>query len=381
MFKQILHNLILLSTFIMLPSTWAQDINTRTILPFASTRLGLEAWSMGGAYVASWNNPMAPLHNPAGAIADGPGVYFEAGRAFSSKYIGFDSDNQFTLPGYVSFSTNVGKLNLSLGYAKSYDFRIEGTPDFPELPPEATEGLAGFKLRTTIETFFSTVSHSVPNKLAVGFTLALNHLNESGELQGEVLSKGSGFGPQVSLGMLYTPVEKLTLGTSFHYAHKIQYDPEFPSSELEEVEPEELEEVEPDPTGLPFAVASNQITTKLPWSIQFGLNYEAISFLNLYAMLDYQKWSSAAVNQEDEIQVHFGAKFHPAARFSFATGFFTINSSEKFYDLNQKFLTFGVQLQAHKTIGLYMTLLDSHLFSDKEPKQTYLGIGLQYSRK
>ncbi len=366
--------LIFISIFISFRLAWSQNAANRTVSPFALTKIGLEAWSKGGAYVASWRNPLAPIHNPASSIADGHSVYVEVGRAFPSEYLGSDFDNQFILPGYLAFSTTFKNLNLSVAYANSYNLKLEGGPNTPEPLPEGPGVMIGVKSETTVHTFLGSIGYRIPQRVAIGATVGINFLKENEEVKGtEFSARGDGLGPRFSIGFLYSPLHKITFGTSFHYSGDIAYDPE---GSLPSV-------VSGDSSrgsrGTSPITQPDQLTVRFPWSVQFGVQYEAISFLNLYAMLDYQKWSSARASLHDELQFHLGAKFIPTSIFNLALGFFTLNDPITVLNLDQKFLTFGVQLQAYKNIGLYATILDSHLFAD-EPKQTYLGLGLQYSR-
>ncbi len=333
--------------------------------PFFATRIGLETWSIGGAHVARLNNPAAPMHNPASLMTSGLDVYLEVGSTFRTKYLDFEPDKKY-LPGYISFSTLIKDFHLAVGYANNYNFDIDSGPENPDKPSEGR----GLKNKIIMHTFFAIVRYPLHEKIVLGATIGVNYLKETEEFKGlELGFRGNGWGPQIIIGLLYSPIKKLTFGTSFHFLNEIDLKNDFTTPVRDDTSRGTSR----------IILGMDRLNVKFPWSLQFGLRYETVSFLHLYAMLDYQRWSKVLEAFDDKLQVHLGAKIIPASQFTLGLGFFTLNDPGAQF-LDQKFLTFGIQFKIHKNFGFYASLLDSHLLSHKKAKQTFLGAGFKFSK-
>jgi hypothetical protein len=109
-------------------------------------------------------------------------------------------------------------------------------------------------------------------------------------------------------------------------------------------------------------------------------------------MLDFQKWSIVAAGLEDKIQAHLGIEILDSKPFTFSLGFFTQDhpSTETGKFLDQNFLTAGTRLRLLNKAELSLSIIDSHLFPNKEFEkefgkddeqfhQTYIASGIAFS--
>lgn len=132
-----------------------------------------------------------------------------------------------------------------------------------------------------MHTFFATIRYPLHKKIVLGATIGVNYLKENEEFEGiELGFRGNGWGPHIKVGLLYSLLKKLTLGASLHFTNEIRL--KIDSTTLVPV----LDNTNRGTSRIVFD--SDRRIIKFPGLLQFGLRYEAISFLHLYAMLDYQ---------------------------------------------------------------------------------------------
>lgn len=191
--------------------------------PFFATRIGLETWSIGGTHVARLNNPAAPMHNPASLMTSGMDVYLEVGSTFRTKYLDFEPDKKY-LPGYIFFSTLIKDFNFAIGYANTYNLDFESVIVSDSEISDKTYLGRGLKNKIIMHTFFATIRYPLHEKIVLGATIGFNYLKETEEFKGlELGFRGNGWGPQIIIGLLYSPIKKLTFGTSFHFLNEIDF--------------------------------------------------------------------------------------------------------------------------------------------------------------
>jgi hypothetical protein len=304
----------------------------------------------------------------------------------------FYSDGQLILPGFASVRMPIHNMNFAIGYFNAYDLRMRAGPFIVRTisHPEGTGEVYWFETGIDAHSFFVAGSYSKSEKASVGLTLGLNYLRQWDKLWNSKY-EGQGYGMHVIAGGMLTPYEKLNLGAVFRYATNIDYD-------LKNATKNRLIIVDIDPAEsgnngrLPLEEKPWPYRAKFPWSLQIGMSYQPLSNLKFLSMIDFQKWSTVADGLEDKIQMHLGIEILDSKPLAFSLGVFTQDhpSTEMGKFLDQNFLTAGTRLRLLHKAELSLSIIDSHLFPNKEFEkefgkdkeqfhQTHIASGISFS--
>ncbi|MBI1803077.1 MAG: hypothetical protein HY033_05965 [Ignavibacteriae bacterium] len=331
--------------------------------PFS--RIGISAWSAGGTGVADAGLPGAPFANPATLRLQGPSVYIEAGKKFSTTWIlDLDYDGQFFIPAYISIGTLIGTLSLEGGYANTYNERFSSTiPVTTEQFPDGTGQFIDFEEATNVHAFYGSLGFFPSDHLSLGMTAGVNYIRTHESL-GQVSGTGSGTGIFFNLGVLVQPLPVISLGATFKYSLTIDYSLRYDGLNL----------LQSDSTrGNYYRVdASFPYRATFPWIAEVGAKWDLSANIGILASVEYQKWSLIGDYFQDRFNVHMGTAYELSPTFSLRLGFFTQYDPSKSTGAytDQDFLTAGIQWTATDGVIISAGILDSHLFG-KSPSQSY----------
>jgi hypothetical protein len=356
------------------------------------TKIGTRAWAAGGAYVAERDHPAAAFWNPGGLSDKSRSLSIEAGKRLETDWLlpDFYSDGQLILPGFASVRMPIHNMNFAIGYFNAYDLRMRAGPFIVRTisHPEGTGEVYWFETGIDAHSFFVAGSYSKSEKASVGLTLGLSYLRQWDKLWNSKY-EGQGYGMHVIAGGMLTPYEKLNLGAVFRYATNIDYD-------MNSERGNQLVIVDSTRYGNNDRVVVVQgswpFRAKFPWSLQIGMSYQPLSNLKFLSMIDFQKWSTVADGLEDKIQMHLGIEILDSKPLAFSLGVFTQDhpSTEMGKFLDQNFLTAGTRLRLLHKAELSLSIIDSHLFPNKEFEkefgkdkeqfhQTHIASGISFS--
>ncbi|MDZ7260670.1 MAG: hypothetical protein ONB05_00925, partial [candidate division KSB1 bacterium] len=283
--------LIALALFLFSNPVYSQGVSKtvraqNSIYPFCFTKLGVTNIARGGASVAELGCPIAAFSNPAGLSSDKVIIYFEAGKRFAADWL-YDLkwDNQFILPAYATIVKPMKRGSISIGYLNYYSLRRELEMEITTISqPEGTGEMLTATTEMNVHSLFCAGSYCLNPMSNVGLTIGLNYLRHQDKMYHRSIAKGQGFGFQLIVGGLLTPIEKLKLGAAFRYATGINYDMKMEGRVL-------LVQIDVDSSvwgnnpniNASFTTISFPFTAEFPWSLEIGMSYELSGDVNLLA--------------------------------------------------------------------------------------------------
>jgi long-chain fatty acid transport protein len=238
---------------------------------------GAKAVGMGGAFVAQANDPSAIYFNPAG-LAFQQGTNFYAGGTFvipthtyknSSTGAETSTDNQIFFPPsvYGTYAIN-SDLVVGIGVFTPYGLGTRW--------PSGWEGDRS-AVNTQIQTLYfnPSIAYKINDQLSVGFGVSYIYgsVDLSKNLSSTSLLSMSGTGHDwgFNCGILYKPLDKLSIGASFRSLTKLKFSGDVSFGSI--------------------GVKGNA-TIPLPASAYLGAAYQVSPDLTIEADLQFVGWSS-----------------------------------------------------------------------------------------
>jgi long-chain fatty acid transport protein len=275
---------------------------------FRTTNLGAKATAMGNAFTATADNPSAIAYNPAGLTnSKGTNIYYGATAIIlSNSYkspsgISEDTDDQIFFPFHLYLSSDFGMESFVFGLGIFSPFGLgtkwgkNGVVKFL-----ATES----KMESIVIN--PTVAWQVLPTLSVG--VGIDYMYSKARLKkrvdqslfgagdGETILEGDGDGWGYNIGILLTPIEKLSLGLTYRSGIEVDFDG---SSTFDDIAPA----LQPLFGGPKFKTdASTSID--FPDVLSAGIAYSPIENLILELDIEWTFWSSydrLDIDLEDEI--------------------------------------------------------------------------------
>ncbi len=341
---------------------------TNYIFPSAFTNIGVEAWATGGSTIADNELPTGAYNNPAGIWSDNISFYAEFGKRSIANYNYDDWDGQFILPAYISVSIPNNIWKITFGYMNLYNLSIStklSTYDQTGFKKSFIES----KERLQTHTIFGAGCYKLINQFSIGFAAGITYLVHDNKF-GHLNSNGNGFGSLIILGILYTPIENLSIGGTYKTISEIKYDMDFESNFTNT-----------DTTGNSEIANLYTYSAKFPNSFEIGLKYILHSNLILHGKLETQLWPENSRVSENLLNFHIGAEFLASDFHTLRFGFFTLYNEDysvggAIYD--QYFLTCGFSWKIIPKIKVSVSVLDSHLFNNKDFEDHYGKVGEQF---
>jgi hypothetical protein len=293
-------------------------------------------------------------------------------------------DGQQIIPSLASVGFALGATQVSAGYARTYDSRINFsllllTPD----NPAGTGQTSDFDERFRIHTFFGSVSRSVSDRLSIGLTGGLNHLTFTEDISSEH-AEGSGAGVQLIAGSLYSISEEVHLGLTVGYGSRISFQQSYSSGGLRALPVDSSRTV-----SVPVSIEFSQ---QPPWNIALGASWAVSTIVSLTSSAEYQHWSHVSDDWSNIIQFHVGAAITPVDYFTLRAGFFTQTSprdktvSDNF---SEDFLTVGFRWSATNQLTFSGNLVTGFRtgnaydpftgIHDNHFKQSSISLGIGYA--
>jgi long-chain fatty acid transport protein len=228
----------------------------------------------GMAFVATADNPSAIYYNPAG-ISQLAGNNLRAGiygidlePSYKNPNTGQTFDNQFKYHAIPQFFYTYGRTNwpVSFGLGSYSPFGLaEIWPQNTGFAPVATEG------RIFTETLNPVIAFKLSPVLSIGGGVTVNYAKLN--LQNTQFQfHGDGWDVGYNLGVLWQPVEKISIGATFRSASTMEYHGTTSVSGLGS---------SPSYSQWPF-----------PLKAIFGISYRPTPKWNLEFDADYTDWSA-----------------------------------------------------------------------------------------
>jgi hypothetical protein len=310
----------------------------------------------------------------------------EFGRRLPTTWIvGIDYDNQYLLPAFVSLGTRTDLLNVSFGYANTYNEHpsfsiLETTAD----DPEGTGRYFEFERSVKTHVFFGSFARRMGDDISLGITLGINYLRYDEFIVSS--GSGSGVGMAVNAGGIFQATRSLVIGGSLRYISTINFNVSFPSQSVL---------VPPDSSGynLRFVQLAFPYTAKFPVGFEIGGKWDVFTPLTLMASFETQIWTGVTSGVfKNIVDIHLGASYEFTPAFSGSIGFFTHHEPNTFNSayLDQNFVTAGFRWKTDELVSISASILDSHFFSNNAPvdysnreyqhfNQTYVAMGVGYA--
>lgn len=257
---------------------------------------GAKAMGMGGAFTAQANDPSAIFFNPAGlGFQQGMNLMLGTTLIFpSNKFIGpspatteskMKSQIFYPINIYGTYSLN-DAITFGLGVYNPFGLGTEWDKDWVG---------KRLSIKTDLQTFFinPTVAYRVNEQLSLGFGVSyvLANVNMKFRLQtfsslqpltpatvdgtAELDADGNGF--NFNVGLLYKPIEDLSLGLSYRHSTKLSLEGNAVFTDMQALQ-----------TYFPGGEGKTTIT--LPYNILFGVAYNFLPELTIEAGFQYVGW-------------------------------------------------------------------------------------------
>ncbi len=357
------------------------------IYPSAFTKIGAENWGSGGAIITDKNISIGGINNPAVIYSNNISFYFEFGLRPATKWMNiFEWDGQLILPAYFSIRLPYNKWNFEFGYNNLYNLWMRAkltarTQYNPQGPPKYFN--INWKAQT--HTIFGATNFQVNENISLGFTTGLNYFKHDEEF-GYLSVDGQDYGTYFNFGVLYSPDERLKIGSTYKIITDINYDIVLG-----------IISKNPDSTVINHVQSENSLNnkyvSKFPSTFEIGLSYNLNPTVILHGKVEIQMWPEKSIIRENITNVHLGLELLASESNTLRIGFFTIGNKEYSNGdaiLNQYFLTFGLSYQINPNLKVSASVLDSHLFNNKDFEdhfgkggeqfhQTHLSAGISYS--
>jgi hypothetical protein len=359
------------------------------------TKIGSECWGYGGIDIVESSSMALPFSNPASMSEQQAYMVLDVTKRFqTSDPYEFSWDNQYILPSYAAVQFPVNGLNLTAGYADLYNLQLvlEDMPITTVQQPSGTGQFFDATFKIQIHTFFAAIQYPITSALSVGLMGGANYFTRS-ETVYRSEAEASAWGWQAVLGLIYSPNDRLRLGTSFRYLNNIRFSLQYTGDEL-------LPTFQDPGTGghNRTIVANLQDEfvgyARFPWDLKVGLSYHFRSKFRVFGMINIQDWSRVGTTFKDVHQFHFGLQTQIRPRTILSIGIFTqLEGENSTYSLgkylDQIFVTVGCSQKLYNDLQFNISLMDSRLFSNAEVKndfgenaeqfhQTQLILGIQY---
>lgn len=256
---------------------------------------GAKAMGMGGAFTAVANDPTAIYWNGAG-LTQFWGTNFVLGgtlispgssfRGVAPQITEYKTDDQiFTPPHFFASHRISSDFAVGLGFTVPFGLGTKWDDDW-------VGKYLALKTELMVFTVSPVVAYQITDGLSISAALVyswsnveITRKNSQAPFEGDAFIKLKGddksaFG--YNLGLMYKPIESLSLGVSFH--SQVKYD--FKGTANSEGAPQ-LISAGRLPNG-------EDITAKLttPFNLAFGVAYDLLSNLKLSADFQYVGWSS-----------------------------------------------------------------------------------------
>ncbi len=353
----------------------------------AFTKVGVENWGAGGAILTDQKISSNIFTNPACIYTDSIFLYAEFGCRTSTRWLNiYESDGQYIIPSFASLTLPCKYFYASFGYANFYDFRnnFNMTPH-TVYDPMGKETKSIYEKKFVIHTFFGGGSYKIINKLSIGFACGINYLRYN-ENYFQFLSESSDYGALFNIGLRFSPLEDLKFGIVYKTNTNIDYNINH-----------QLNINNPD-SGLVNTINYlnsdySKFTAYYPNIFEIGLSISLLSKLTIHGMIEIQNWPNNSRIGENIVNFHFGIEFFVLNSLTVRSGFFTLYDGDiTNYGnvLDQNFLTCGFSWKIIPKIKMSVSVLDSHLFNNKDFEdhfgkggeqfhQTHLSAGISYS--
>ncbi len=270
---------------------------------------GAKAAGMGTAFVAVSDDPSAMAYNPAGlTLMKGTDIYGGGTAVIPSTSFtspsGESEDTAFQIfpPPFLYAVSDAGLKDLRFGLAIYCPFGIGGRK-------WSTTGLTRYAAtKDQIATVAAnpTIAYQVLPSLSIG--LGADYMYAKDEAQrmvnqaslgfgdGQFDLKGSGGGWGYNLGILFTPIEKVSVGFAYRSTIKVNFKGDV---QLKNIAPS----LQPLFGGSEFS-SDMSTSMKFPDIISFGLAYRPTAKLTIALDLEEIKWStfgSSTITLQNEV--------------------------------------------------------------------------------
>lgn len=251
---------------------------------------GARAVGMGGAFVAQASDPSAIYYNPAG-LAFQNGINVMGGATFvlptttfrPSIIPGFEVDQEFQVyfpPNLYGTYALDDQWVVGLGVFTPYGLGSDWDKDWMG---------SAIAVKTSIQTFYinPSVAYKINDQLSIGAgfsyiygTVELSKRIPVGTtIKGTLKLDGTGSGYGFNLGVIYKPMEHLSVGASYRSLTKLEF-----SGDAKFTDMSSLASLFPGGTG--------KATLPMPANILIGVAYEILPSVTVEADFQWVEWSS-----------------------------------------------------------------------------------------
>jgi long-chain fatty acid transport protein len=267
---------------------------------------GARAVGMGGAFVANASDPSAIYYNPAGLTSQKginillggnlilPSTTFK-GPLPSTTETSTESQVFTPINIYGTYQIN-DKLVVGLGVFNPFG-----------LGTEWPEGWAGRQLavKSDLQTWYinPSVGYKINDQVSIG--IGVSYVYGSVKLTRKVYFpgqayfnaslEGTGSAYNINFGILYKPMDELSLGLSYRLKTDIEFSGDMKFTDV--------------PTAIAsfFPGGTGKATLPMPGNLQIGIAYKATEDLTLEGDLQYIQWSAY-----DKLSLDIPAVYLPA---------------------------------------------------------------------
>lgn len=264
---------------------------------------GARATGMGGAFVARALDGSAIYFNAAG-LGFQKGMNLLVGTTLifpSSTFTGptpattsTDMVSQVFYPSnlYGSYAVNE-KLVVGLGIYNPFGLGTEWPTDWPTATDKRGSRIS---VKTDLQTFYinPTVAYKVNDQLSVGagvsYIIANAEINYRAatystfptvpaSVDGNVGLTGDGSGISFNVGVIYKPMEKLSVGLSYRSLAEIEFTGDATFTNMQALQSY-------------FPGGEGKVTLPMPSNLQIGASYEVMPKLTVEGDFQYVGWSA-----------------------------------------------------------------------------------------
>lgn len=261
---------------------------------------GARAVGMGGAFVANASDPSAIYYNPAGLTSQKginlllggnliiPSTTFK-GPLPSTTETPTNSQVFTPINIYGTYQVN-DKIVVGLGVFNPFGLGTE----WPDLWGQAADGIyygSQSSVKADVQTWYinPSIGYKINDQLSIG--LGVSYVYGSVKLirkigfqpllsaYGTANLDGTGSGYNINAGILYKPLDEVTVGLSYRMTTKIEFSGDMKFTDI----PALLTSFFPGGTG--------KATLPMPGTLQVGVAYKATEELTLEGDLQYIQWS------------------------------------------------------------------------------------------
>ncbi len=249
-----------------------------------NTLMGARALAIGAAFAGLADDPSAIYYNPAGLVLQDKKMNISINGMYISP------THEYSMPGVLKAESK--NKNSIPQFFLSYKMNNKVTVGFGAYVPYAGGGVnfheeeLGYPFSSSLGILSLTpsISYRISDNFSIGFNLNFYH----GKL--EVNTNMPGYGPMDSeeegsvvsagLGLLFRPIDKLSLGLSIRGPAKMSM-----------TGITSITAMAPGFGEVRFDLDS-ETNIKLPWDIEFGIAYRVLDNLVLSGSAQYTLWSA-----------------------------------------------------------------------------------------